>query len=174
MILLETILAPIGSTVKGVALLLEAKKYIDIGNRIRQLRGHFGSTQACFAEKCGINRGYLAVLEVGKKKPSSNALTLLIEATGVSSNWLLTGEGSMFPENNNGDDQDQLGREIIGEDLYAARVMMSHIPKGKLTDDKVDEIAKLLVGLDEQGIEAVLAAARQADRIVQLEKKHAG
>ena len=145
------------------------------GVRFRQARELLGLKQNECAERLGLEWYTLRDIESGKKKITPEMAINIEDLFSINFRWLLTGEGSMFLEGKKEDDDlDQLAREIIGEDLYAARVMMSRIPKEKLTDDKVDEIVKLLVGLDEQGIEAVLAAARQADRIVQLEKKHAG
>ena len=88
---------------------MDAKPYKEIGSRLRELRESLQQTQAEFAVNCGINRGYLASLEVGSKKPSSNVISQLIGATDVSSNWLLTGEGDMFARDPYGD------RPLLGE-----------------------------------------------------------
>ena len=73
--------------------------YKEIGKRIKLLRAGFAETQEEFAARCEINRGYLAEMEIGRKRPSAKTLSLLIAATEVNSNWLLTGEGEMlFPD----------------------------------------------------------------------------
>jgi transcriptional regulator with XRE-family HTH domain len=93
---------------------LGTKKFQDIGGRMKILRDSFGLTQSEFASKCGINRGYLASLEVGSKKPSSNIMSQLIETLNVSSNWLLTGEGTMFLSSR------QNGDSLVGDDILDA------------------------------------------------------
>ena len=68
----------------------------NIGARIRQLRKQINLTQQAFADKAGVQRAYLADVERGVREPSFNMLRAIFETYKVSSDWLLTGEGSMY------------------------------------------------------------------------------
>jgi phage repressor protein C with HTH and peptisase S24 domain len=53
------------------------------------------------ADIIGTSRGYLAEIERGAKEPSFNFLRKLLETTGLSSEWVLRGEGPMYREAGN-------------------------------------------------------------------------
>jgi phage repressor protein C with HTH and peptisase S24 domain len=53
-------------------------------------------SQQRLADIMETSRGYLAEIERGVKEPSFNFLRKLLEATGLSSEWVLRGGGPMF------------------------------------------------------------------------------
>ena len=63
---------------------------------MKELRAKYSMSQRKFADFVNINRAYLAALETGRKRPSSNILMQLKVSTHVSSDWLLDGVGPMF------------------------------------------------------------------------------
>lgn len=136
---------------------MPAYKYEAIGSRLKLLRGHFTLTQSGFADMCGVNRGYLAELEVGRKKPSSNILTLLIAATDVNSNWLLTGEGAMFQNS----DEEEPTSGIVGEDFSDAFKMVRMFDE-KLSGDEIVTILEIMAGLPANRRQEVLEFAKVA------------
>ncbi len=72
-----------------------------VGERIREIRQKSpAKTQQAFADACGFNRAYLASLESGKQFPSSNIILQLKNTFNVSIDWLLTGIGSKYIEEN--------------------------------------------------------------------------
>lgn len=135
----------------------ELKHGTEVGERIRAYRLSQDMTQQDLADLVSVNRAYLAEIERCVKEPSYNFLMKLFASTSLSSNWLLAGEGSMF---------------LLPPEEKSFRVSQPSLREAQ--DEIATEIAAILPGLDEQGKQAVLAAARQADRIVQLEKKHVG
>ncbi|MDR1579483.1 MAG: LexA family transcriptional regulator [Synergistaceae bacterium] len=68
------------------------------GQRIKRYRTSNNLTQQQLADTVGTSRGYLAEIERGVKEPSFNFLRKLLEATGLSSEWVLRGDGQMFRE----------------------------------------------------------------------------
>ena len=70
-----------------------------LGERIKYARKIKGITQTKIKELCGISSGNLSEIENDKVSPTSNALLSLKRILGVSVDWLLTGEGEMFPSN---------------------------------------------------------------------------
>lgn len=68
---------------------------MNIGERLRLLRGKLELSQAEASVKFGIPSGSWKKYETGPSEPGSGALRALSEG-GVNVNWLLTGEGEML------------------------------------------------------------------------------
>ena len=70
---------------------------------VEQLRQHFenkGVTQKQIAEKLGVNPAYINKLLTGKKAFGKKTAQQFQDLFGLSSSWLLTGEGSMLQSDN--------------------------------------------------------------------------
>ncbi|MDR1970819.1 MAG: helix-turn-helix domain-containing protein [Treponema sp.] len=67
-----------------------------INRRITLLRHSLNLTQIEFAKKILISNGFIAGIELGKRKINDRLLRLIKITFGVNENWLRTGEGSMF------------------------------------------------------------------------------
>lgn len=68
-----------------------------IGERLRTARENKEMDQASLAVKAGIVTRTLQRWEKGEQVPDGVAITRLARATSVQANWLLTGEGEMYP-----------------------------------------------------------------------------
>lgn len=67
--------------------------------RIKEVRQKLNLTQAGFAEMIGLSQNYIALIETGKRVPSSRTVSDICRVFGVSLDWLKTGEGCMFGDN---------------------------------------------------------------------------
>ena len=67
-----------------------------MGDRIKQIRLAAGLTQQQFAERIGLSRNYIALIETGSREPSDRTISDICREFGVSQSWLQTGEGEMF------------------------------------------------------------------------------
>lgn len=74
-----------------------------IGERIRLLRGK--QTLDEFSKKNGIHRVTLSRLEKGERTPDATFLQLVVQNTGVRSEWILMGAGQMYPEGTSAEDR---------------------------------------------------------------------
>lgn len=75
----------------------------DLGIRLRQARLQKGYTQHQLAEKAQISLVYLGEVERGKKMPSLNSFIRIVEALGISADYILrdelpSGEAYVFDE----------------------------------------------------------------------------
>ncbi len=61
-----------------------------IGSRIIEIRGE--RTQKVFGQFIGATQSYISDLERGKSLPSVSFLARLVEVSGRSYNWILTGK----------------------------------------------------------------------------------
>ena len=101
------------------------KKRPEWANRIRIAREDKRITQRDLVEKLGSNQTTIVYYETGRREPRIGYLLDLMKLTGVSGEWLLTGKGGMY-----GDEE----REITKEQAIKA-----------LFGDKVDEVILYLI-----------------------------
>lgn len=64
--------------------------------RIKQVRSNAGMTQAQFAERIGLSRNYVAMIEIGQRDPSDRTISDICREFGVDRVWLETGVGEPF------------------------------------------------------------------------------
>ncbi len=64
---------------------------VTIGERVRYLRNKIGLRQKEFAEKSGISRSLLSMIETDKRMPSNTVMKILSTHLEVSEYYLLTG-----------------------------------------------------------------------------------
>ena len=69
-------------------------------NRIKELREALNLNQAELASQLEIQKSLISEYENEKKEPSKAVITALMKKFNVNANWLLTGEGSVFVDDN--------------------------------------------------------------------------
>lgn len=67
-----------------------------MNNRIKLLRKTLGLTQENFAQKIGITKSSVSLLESGQNKASSQTIYILCKEFNVNEKWLRNGTGEMF------------------------------------------------------------------------------
>lgn len=77
-----------------------------LGNRIRTKRKECGLTQQTLADQCGLAVKTVQDIEKGRKNPSYETLSLLIERLGISPD-------SLFPTK--AAPEDELAQHVIGK-----------------------------------------------------------
>lgn len=65
------------------------------GNRLALFREGHGLTQDALASALGTSRTAISLIENGQRTPSKNFLVKISDVYGVSSDWLLNGQGEM-------------------------------------------------------------------------------
>jgi transcriptional regulator with XRE-family HTH domain len=68
--------------------------------RIVSLRKHLGLTQMEFAEKLGISRSAISLIEIGKNPLTEQNIKTISLTFGVNEKWLRSGNGEMFKTEN--------------------------------------------------------------------------
>ena len=66
-----------------------------IGERIKQLRKELGMTQEKFADRIGLKRNSVALIELGRET-SDQTIFAIFREFRVNEEWLRTGAGEMF------------------------------------------------------------------------------
>lgn len=67
-----------------------------MNERIKQLRVKSELTQMQFAEKIGLSRNYIAMIEMGAREPSDRTISDICRVFGVSEAWLRDGTEPMY------------------------------------------------------------------------------
>lgn len=69
-----------------------------MNERITQVRKQAGLTQEKFADRIGLTRNFVWMIEKGDRVPSDRTIADICREFGVSETWLRTGEGEMFSD----------------------------------------------------------------------------
>ncbi|GHV86819.1 hypothetical protein AGMMS50255_1150 [Spirochaetia bacterium] len=71
-----------------------------INERIRLVRKHFKMTQAEFAAKIYIHKGFLSAIEHDNKRVTERVRKLVAVTFGINEEWLQNGTGEMIADEN--------------------------------------------------------------------------
>lgn len=74
---------------------------MNISDRVKQVRSELELTQIEFGTKTGISQSHLTAIESGKRVVTEKTLKVICATFNVSEEWLRTGEGEMFVEDDN-------------------------------------------------------------------------
>lgn len=66
-----------------------------MNKRIASIRAEHHMNQGEFAEKLGLTRNYISLIENGKREPSVRTIQDICRTFSVNEVWLKTGKGSM-------------------------------------------------------------------------------
>ena len=73
-------------------------------DRIAMARRAIGLTQGQFAERIGLTRNFIWMVEKGERVPSDRTITDICREFGVNEIWLRTGVGEMFRQMTRGEE----------------------------------------------------------------------
>lgn len=120
-----------------------------MNTRISNIRKSLGLTQEKFADRIGLTRNFVWMIEKGDRVPSDRTISDICREFNVSETWLRTGEGEMF--NQLDDDADFLN---ICEQI-------------NVHDDLIKRVIKAYWGLEENEKAAI---RKLIDRFLQDDK----
>ena len=95
-----------------------------MNTRIAFIRKNSGLNQQEFAEKIGLTKNYVSLMETGGRKPSDRTIADICREFGVDRIWLETGAGEPFrPVDRNEQIAAILGRAIVSNDTARDRLI---------------------------------------------------
>lgn len=74
---------------------------MNINSRVKTVRNQLGLTQIEFGRKTGISQGHLTSIENDKRTVTEKTLKVICATFNVNEEWLRTGNGEMFVEDDN-------------------------------------------------------------------------
>lgn len=101
-----------------------------MNNRISGVRKVVGLTQGEFAEKLGLTRNFISLIENGNRTPSDRTISDICREFRVNENWLRTGEGEMMqPINRDAEIAAFMGDVLRGENEDFRRRLVAALSK---------------------------------------------
>ena len=80
---------------------MEEKNCNEINQRVKGLRRALNMTQVSFSQVIALSSGYLAGIETEKRRVNNRLIKLICSSFKVNEQWLRSGEGDMFAEEDN-------------------------------------------------------------------------
>lgn len=118
-----------------------------MNSRIAFIRKNSGLNQQDFAEKIGLTKNYVSLMETGGRNPSDRTITDICREFGVDRIWLETGVGEPFrPVDRNEEIAAILGRAIVNNDTARDRLIRAFC---QLPDDLFPYAEKILLEIVE-------------------------
>ena len=62
-----------------------------MNSRIKMIRQNEGLTQSQFADKIGLSRNYVAMIEIGQREPSDRTISDICRIFDIQEDWLRHG-----------------------------------------------------------------------------------
>jgi repressor LexA len=103
-----------------------------IGDRIREARENKQLDQATLAMKIGVVTRTLQRWEKGEQIPDGISIMKMAKATNVHPNWLLTGEGEMYPSPSRPENVHPLNSALRRRVKLVDLPLISAVPAGKV------------------------------------------
>lgn len=113
-----------------------------MNERISKVRKDVGLTQEKFAERIGLTRNFVWMIEKGERVPSDRTISDICREFRVSETWLRTGEGEMFLPM---DDDDELAQVMAEIKLSSDELIRTIIKSYWRLDDKGKAAIRQLV-----------------------------
>lgn len=119
-----------------------------MGERIKQVRLAAGLTQMQFAERIGLSRNFIAVIETSGRKPSDRTISDICREFNVSLAWLEDGEGEMYVKRSVNEELALMVTDLMSEadDSFRKRFVSAFLafPPEKLAvlEEFVNELAR--------------------------------
>lgn len=93
-------------------------------DRIKMIRQADDLTQAQFAEKIGLSRNFVAMIEIGQREPSDRTIADICRIFDIRKEWILTGEGEMKePRTREEEIADLVGQALNGSNDFKLAVV---------------------------------------------------
>lgn len=114
-----------------------------MNERIKALRKELGLSQDVFAEKLGLTKNYISLVENGNRNLSEQSIKVLCTMFNINEEWLRTGNGEMMSPVSKDEEISKLLGEVIrtNESDFRRRLISA---LARLDDKGWSELEKLI------------------------------
>lgn len=112
-----------------------------MNERILKIRQVNGLTQQKFAEKIGLTRNFVWMIEKGERIPSDRTISDICRVFDINEEWLRTGNGLMQKPKKKEDELGEALAQIIKDDDPVIRSIL--IAYAKMNDDDRKAIKRM-------------------------------
>ena len=111
-----------------------------MNTRIKIIRQEEGLTQSQFADKIGLSRNYVAMIEIGQRDPSDRTISDICRIFGINEDWLRYGLEPMRLERSKEEEIGEMVAAALGGDANfvqaVVRMICSRTPEELQTLEK--------------------------------------
>lgn len=115
--------------------------------RFKELRKALGLTQEEFAEKIGLSRSYINLIEMGKKNPADRTIRDICRTFKVDYDWLVYGDGDEMFADDNGDAQAIVDSVMTGDNEFAKEIL---VKLSKLSEEHWQQLKEIFEELTKE------------------------
>lgn len=142
-VLLVNIFSQKSLTMCDLCAIVYLKGGVKVNERIKALRKELGLSQDVFAEKLGLTKNYISLVENGNRNLSEQSIKVLCTMFNVNEEWLRTGNGEMMSPVSKDEEISKLLGEVIrtNESDFRRRLISA---LARLDDKGWNELEKLI------------------------------
>ena len=115
-----------------------------MNTRIQQIRKTVKMTQDEFADKIGLSKNFVWMIEKGERIPSERTIKDICREFKVNYDWLVNGTGDMFQDDDS-DAQAIVDSVMSGENDFAKKTLVKF---ARLSEDRWRQIQEILSELE--------------------------
>lgn len=122
-----------------------------MNERIKALRKVLGMSQDIFAEKLGLTKNYISLIENGNRNLSEQSVKVLCREFNVNEEWLRNGTGEMFLPTDRNADIARLTKQLHDEESDSFKNRLISILSNLSVEEwqYLEKRAKELCGIDD-------------------------
>lgn len=122
-----------------------------MNERIKALRKVLGMSQDIFAEKLGLTKNYISLIENGNRNFSEQSVKVLCREFNVNEEWLRNGTGEMFLPTDRNADIARLTKQLLDEESDSFKNRLISILSNLSVEEwqYLEKRAKELCGIDD-------------------------
>ena len=109
--------------------------------RIVEVRKKYNLTQGEFAERLGLTRNFISLVENGNRDPSDRTISDICREFNVNETWLRTGDGEMFNPVSRDQEIAKMAEKILSLDDISQSILFKYL---SLSDSERDIINAFL------------------------------
>lgn len=111
--------------------------------RIAYIRKESGDSQDTLAEKIGLTKNFISLIENGKREPSERTFNDICRVYNLNEDWLRTGEGEIFKPKNMNEELVDLTDKLLSEESTSFKNRLVSA-LARLTDEQWDLLEQII------------------------------
>ena len=115
-----------------------------MNTRIQQIRKTAKMTQDEFADKIGLSKNFVWMIEKGERTPSERTIKDICREFKVNYDWLVNGTGDMFQDDDS-DAQAIVDSVMTGDNDFAKKTLVKFV---RLSEERWRQLQEILEELE--------------------------
>ena len=116
-----------------------------MNKRISEVRKANNLNQQEFAERLGLTKNFISLLETGSREPSDRTIKDICEKFSISETWLRTGEGDMrIPRSREEEIADMVAKAISGTNEFKKAVIRMICTRSEAELETLEKMLKTI------------------------------